>query len=304
MTERRIRVAIGVTVYNEERNLDALLGRLAEASERVAEVRQIVVVSSGSTDATVDIARRWAAKDARVEVIIDTERRGKATAINQLLGALRDDVEICVQVGGDLLPELDAIDALAAAFRDPRVGMAGAHPVPANPRTGWIPRVVHLQWELHHRISSRHPKMGEMVAFRANVPPLDPRTAVDEAWLETVAVGRGQELRYVPDAVVHNLGPTTAAELVAQRRRIFCGHLWLRRTRAYEVSTFRARSLLGAAGRHLVERPADAPALALAAALELGARALGTFDFLRGRQPTVWRAIDGTKGPIHPEPRR
>jgi hypothetical protein len=295
--------AVGVTVYNEERNLDALLAAVVAARGPAIDVRQIVVVSSGSTDRTVEIARSWAARDARVEVAIDPVRRGKATAVNQFLARVRPETRVCVLSGGDMLPRTGTLDALVAPFADPSVGMAGAHPVPTNPlpddpRHGWVDRVVHLQWALHHALALRTPKMGELVAFRPDVPPLDPETVVDEAWLETVALARGQRLVYVPEAIVMNRGPSRLGELLDQRRRVFCGHLWLRGTRRYEVATLRPWPVAAVALAHLREDPRRAPALAAAGLAECVGRALGAFDYARGEKPFVWNAITTSKARV------
>ncbi|MFO0683699.1 MAG: glycosyltransferase [Sandaracinus sp.] len=292
--------AIGITVYNEERNLDALVAAVTSERGPHVDVRQIVVVSSGSTDRTVAIARAWAARDPRVEVAIDTVRRGKATAVNQFLERVRPDVRVCVLSGGDMLPRAGCVDALVAPFVDASVGMTGAHPMPTNPRVAWVDRVVHLQWALHHQLALRAPKMGELVAFRPDVPRLDPETVVDEAWLETVAIRRGQRLVYVPEAVVWNRGPSVLGELLDQRRRVFCGHLWLRGTRHYDVSSFPPRQVGRAALEHLRAHPEDAPTMVVAGLAELAGRALGTVDYLRGEKPFVWQRIESTKEALSP----
>ncbi|GAB4204660.1 MAG: hypothetical protein OHK0013_19770 [Sandaracinaceae bacterium] len=303
MTER-LPTAVGVTVYNEERNLDALLRAVCEETGSNVDIRQIVVVSSGSTDRTVEIASAWASRDRRVEVAIDPVRRGKATAVNQFLARVRPEVRVCVLSGGDMLPRAGCLDALVAPFRDPGVGMAGAHPVPTNPSRSWVDRVVHIQWALHHELATRTPKMGELVAFRPDVPTLDPETVVDEAWLEAVAIARGQRLVYVPEAIVYNRGPSVVRELLDQRRRVFCGHLWLRGTRHYEVATFHSGSLVAVAFRHLRAHPGDGPTLLAAGVAELAGRALGTLDYLRGEKPFVWNAIGSSKATINGVPQR
>lgn len=300
-TQERIPVAVGVTVYNEEKNLDALLEAVASAQGRHMEIQQIIVVSSGSTDRSVSIAEAWAKRDARVELTNDEVRRGKATAVNQVLARIRPGIGICVLAGGDLLPHPDALDALVAPFALASTGMTGAHPVPINHSEGWVNRVVHLQWKLHDALSRTRPKMGELVAFRADVPPLDPETVVDEAWLETVAKSRNQRLCYVPEAIVWNRGPTRAAELLDQRRRVFCGHLWLRGARHYEVSTFRSASLLALAAQHCVSHPRETPTAVVAAGVELVGRALGTLDYLRGRRPYVWNIATTSKDRLTPQ---
>lgn len=303
MKPSRIPVAVGVTVYNEEKNLDALLEALVHTDGNHIEIRQIIVVSSGSTDRSVAIAEAWARRDARVELTNDEVRRGKATAVNQVLTRIREGIGVCVLVGGDLLPHPDALNALVAPFAHASTGMTGAHPVPINRNEGWVNRVVHLQWRLHDALSRTRPKMGELVAFRADVPPLDPETVVDEAWLETIAKGRNQRLCYVPEAIVWNRGPTSPAELIDQRRRVYCGHLWLRRARHYEVSTFRSSSLLALAAKHCAAHPEQLPTAVVAGCVELIGRTLGTLDYLRGKRPYVWKMATTSKERItHPTP--
>lgn len=286
-----LRAALGIMAHNEAVNLHRLLGAL---SSLPAQVDPILVVSSGSTDGTGSIARSHGARDPRIRVLEEPERKGKAAAINLFLDQLPPEVEVCVLVNGDLLPEGDAVPLLLEPFADPSVGMTGARPVPTNPATGWIHRVVRFQWDLHHRVALRRPKLGEMVAFRRGVPLLPEDTAVDEATLESHFAERGLRLVYVPDAVVHNRGPDRLSELLSQRSRIWAGHLHLRRERRYPVATYRLRDLALPLAHHLEDRPGDLPVALLAAVLEILARAWGTFGPPR-RNPALWPVLPSTK---------
>ena len=142
--------------------------------------------------------------------------------------------------------------------------MSGGRPVPTNAGRGLVDRIVALQWKLHHRVSRSRAKMGEMIAFRADVPLLAPDTAVDEAYLEWLVLARHERVAYVPDAVVFNHGPTRAGELLEQRRRIWNGHLRLQRATGHATSTMSPRRLTDAALAHLRERPRDLPLLGAA----------------------------------------
>ena len=294
-------VAVGVMVYNEEKNLGPLLDLLGRSQSPSLRLSAIVVVSSGSTDASVPIARARAAVDPRVHVIDDHERRGKATAINQFLAHVADEVDICVLSSGDVLPGEAALQRLVEPFADPSVGMTGAHPVPTNRGASAVDRMVRLQWELHHRISLRAPKMGELIAFRRDIPRLDPETAVDEAYIEAMVRGRGQDVVYVPGAEVFNHGPTNLREFVSQRRRIWAGHCFLRRDTGYVVSTMRTANVARSALDYVRASPRQLPLVATATAVELFARGFGAVDALvLGRNPFIWDALPSTKRPETP----
>ena len=251
-------------VHNEVGNLDRLIGRLTLEPGW----DRMVVVSSGSTDGTDDVVRAWANRDPRISLVIEPERRGKARAINRFLAGLSPHTERCVMISGDVLPAPGALGRLLAPLSDPHVRMTGARPVPTNPQRGIVQRIVHLQWALHDLVARSRPKLGEMVAFRPPVDPLDPDTPVDEAALEAQLHGDGGQLVYVPQATVFNRGPSTWRDLFAQRERIWVGHLRLRRRTGYRVATYRLCDLLRPAARLLWTRPSLLPIAVIAAGIE------------------------------------
>jgi glycosyltransferase involved in cell wall biosynthesis len=70
-------IAAIIPSFNEERNLAGVLEALC-ASEILDE---IIVVDDGSDDKTVEIARKFAAKDPRMQVILHERNKGKGQAI-------------------------------------------------------------------------------------------------------------------------------------------------------------------------------------------------------------------------------
>lgn len=294
-------VALGIMVHNEARNLEGLLSRLSRASCPGHRVDPIVVISSGSTDGSGEIARAWARRDARIRVIEEPARRGKAAAINRFLEVLPERTGLCVLISGDVLPEDDALAHLLAPFAHPSVGMTGARPRPTNPERGLLNRVVHFQWSVHHRVACRRPKLGELVAFRAVLERIPPESAVDEATLEALLVRRGYRLVYVPAARVHNRGPDNVREYLEQRRRIWVGHLWLWRRTGYRVSTFGPSDLWRPLAEELLSRPGRIPSAVVAGGLELVARVQGTRQHLFGGEDArAWPPLPSTKQPAPP----
>ncbi len=293
------RIAIGIMVHNEAGNLPALLTALEKVRLPGCGLDPVVVVSSGSTDGSDDILRQWQAREPRNRLLLEARRTGKASAINLFLRALPPEVEICVLVNADLLPEPDAIARLVAPFVDPRVGMTGARPMPTNPRSGMLNRVVHLQWNLHHRVALVRPKLGEMVAFRPMHKTLDPDTPVDEASLEAMVTSRGMELAYVAEALVWNRGPRSLGEFMRQRCRIWIGHVRLRQQTGYEVATYRLHAMASPVLHEIRESPAMLPVVLVAAGLEVVARVLGTFSYrVLGSNPVLWSPIPSSKVPF------
>lgn len=287
-------VAIGLTAHNEGHNIGRLLERLRDVDLPGTHLR-IIVIASGCTDDTIAIATRAAGIDPRVELVIDPERRGKATAINQLLVAARG-AELIVMESADTLPDPGAIEALVARFDDPTVGMVGARPVPEDDDSTFLGFAVQLLWRLHHAVATRSPKQGELVAWRNVVAEIPVDAAVDEAFLEAELTRAGYTLAYEPRAVVRNRGAATLEAFISQRRRIHAGHRALAAKESYRPAT-RDHLLIARLGlSEIFSRPARTHWIIGAALVELWASVLGLWDHrVAHRDHAMWDVVDGTK---------
>jgi biofilm PGA synthesis N-glycosyltransferase PgaC len=289
-----IQVSVGITAHNEAANIEQLLEALLAQDTKEVQIDEILVVSSGSTDGTDDIVRQWENKDPSIRLLRQAKREGKASAINLFIEEARN--EILVLESADTLPLANTVETLVRPLRDQGVGMTGAHPVPLNSESTFIGAVVHLMWDLHHRLALESPKLGEMVAFRKVVDSIPLESAVDEASLEAAVRRAGFTLLYIPEAIVHNKGPERVRDFIVQRRRIQAGHLWLRSNFGYKVSTKRVSRIL----RHLVQAtPRSGRGLLVgvtAIILEALGRGLGWMDFkVLGKNPFVWEVAQSTK---------
>jgi biofilm PGA synthesis N-glycosyltransferase PgaC len=289
-----IRASIGLMAHNEAANISKVLEALTRQETARVEIDEILVISSGSTDGTDGIVQGWEKKDPRIRLLRQKRREGKASAVNLFLQAARNDV--LVLESADTLPLPNTLELLVLPLADDRVGMTGARPVPLNPKGTFLGGVVHLMWELHHRVALEAPKLGEMVAFKKRVACIPRESAVDEASLEAAIREAGLDLVYVPEAIVYNRGPDSVRDLLIQRRRIQAGHLWLQAHSAHEVSTAGVKRIF----RHLLRAVPQSPRGLLVAVgavlLEAVGRALGCLDFLvLKRNPFVWEIAQSTK---------
>ena len=290
--------SVGIMAFNEAKNIGGLLKRLLGQSMHVGEIAEIIVLASGCTDNTAEIVTEFSRRDPRVRLLEQPKREGKASAVNMFLRHARCD--LLVLESADTLPDLETIERLIAPFADPVVGMTGARPVPVNDRNTLMGFASHLEWEMHHQIALRRPKMGELIAFRRVFHQIPYDTAVDEANMEPLVRGQGFQLKYVPDAVVLTRGPETVADFIKQRRRIYAGHLRIQHQHGYAVSTMDARPLLTAMARSLGWNWRFLCWTPAVVVLELAARALGWYDFHFGGSDrhTVWDIAATTKGAI------
>jgi len=292
-------VSICVPAHNEAANIRRLLMSLLEQETRVARIVEIVVVASGCTDDTAEVAREIGRGRPGMHVHVQERREGKVAAINAYLKARDPRAEVTVVCSADLSLTHDVVERLVCHLRDHAdVGMVGGRPVPNNDPSRIVGRMVRILWEMHHRVSLEVPKMGEIVAFRAAlVEYVSELSVVDEASIEDIVRAKGYRLGYVPDAVIVNHGPDTLREYFEQRRRIARGHYWLEFAFGYEVATL-DRSLLVKTALDTARDEDSFGKAAVAAAIgtEIVARAVGFWDArVVGGKHRTWRVLQSTK---------
>jgi biofilm PGA synthesis N-glycosyltransferase PgaC len=289
-----IHCCVGIMAYNEAANIGLLLKALLAQETLTVALDKIIIVASGCTDKTEDIVQEFVARDSRVQLLRQPRREGKASAVNLFMANTQH--EVLVLQSADTLPLPHTIEAVVAPFADPQVGMVGGRPIPTNSPDSFMGFGVQLLWELHHQISLQRPKMGEIIAFRNIFRQIPHDTAVDEASIEPLIVGQGLRLMYAPEAVVRNKGPETVKDFIKQRRRIFAGHLYVKDTLGYRVSTLNGMRI---AALFLKNIKPDrryfvwGPAIAL---LEVLVRLLATWDYeVLKVKPFTWSIAESTK---------
>lgn len=294
-----MKISVVIPAYNEGRNIENVLTSLLAQKMRRAQLTEIVVVASGCTDDTAERAREVGRGRPGIHVHVEENRAGKVAAINHYLRVRDPRAEVVVSCSADLRVEPDVLERVAEYFaHNPDVGMVGARPVPDNDGGTLVGRMVQLVWDMHHRISLVSPKMGELVAFRAElVEQVSELSVVDEASVEDIVRSQGKRLGYLPDARVVNHGPERWNEYFEQRRRIARGHFWLDFAFGYRVASLQH----GLVAQTLVDvaREQDAfgkAALVAAVATEALARTAGFFDArVVGGKHRTWKPLASTK---------
>lgn len=292
-----IKCSIGVCVYNEEKNIAKLLASLLRQKLKKVKIEEILVIASGSIDRTQEIVERFGKKERRIRLVEQKKREGKALAVNLFIQKAKED--ILILLGGDIILTQDVVERIVRKFDDPEVGMTGVRPIPVNNiDAGVCGFAGHLLWELHHRISLKRPKMGEVIAFRKVFRRIPVMSSVDEANIEPLIRGQGFRILYVPEAKIYNKAPTTINDFIKQRRRIYSGHLAVKYEQSYEVATLDIWPITLAIVSFFKENPNLKYFLftPLVAGLEAFSRFLGWWDYkIAKKKYSIWETIQTTK---------
>ncbi len=282
-----------ICAHNEGRNMAKSLGSILGQNLDGFLLNDIVVVSSGSTDDTDDVVRSFESSNSKVRLLVQQRREGKNSAINLALSSIEADIMVMVNADNVLAP--GALQRLLEPFRDPLVGMVGGHPIPVNDRNTYTGFAVYMLWDMHHRLSLIHPKVGELVAFRNLGQRLPTDMQSDEDLIRMDLERDGYQVHYAPEAVVYNRGPGTVADFVRQRTRVNIGERYLMRQFGYQVPTWDRTYLLDAflgfaRDNHRVDR------VAFAIALEACSRLYAMIYVLMDKgDKNVWDQVRSTK---------
>lgn len=283
----KIRCSVGIIAHNDEKNIGSLLQAMLDQHLHEVEISEIIVVASGCTDQTIPIVQQYQERDPRIRLLVQPRREGKTSAINLFLKEAQED--ICVQESADTLPHEDAVEHLVRMFADPTVGMTGAHKLPVDTPDHLAQLFTHLRLRLEHQLCLDIPRLGEMIAYRKVFDHIPPDVAMDEAFVEALVIKRGLQVRYAPDAIVYNTGPTTVRDFIKQRRRNHAGHLYLKHKYGYAVSSIQNPRVVKVALKEVWGALRLLGVLGALALLEGWARLLGWYDFaIKKERHMVW----------------
>jgi len=298
MQSAKIKCSIGIIAYNEEKIIGKLLKSLQNQILDRVIIDEIIVISSASTDRTNEIVRSFSENDRKIKLIIENERKGKSSAINNFIQNSQN--EILIIESGDTVPAENTVEKMVSVFSDKNIGMTGGRPFPENKADSFIGYSVNLLWKLHHKMALISPKLGEMIAFRKAFDKIPEESAVDEASIEAQITSAGLKKKYIPDAIIHNKGPETIKDFIKQRRRIASGHLWLKDSTGYEVSSMKTSLLLKLMWEEIVQNPTMLFYLIGTIKLEQISRLLGWIDYkILNKNPFKWDMVQTTKDMTH-----
>lgn len=226
------RVSVVVAAYNEELYIESRIRDIAE--QHTDFPFEVLVGSDGSSDQTVDIARRAALDVAATGVtvrVFDLPRRGKAATLATLIHEA--DGDVIVFTDANCRFAAGALSAVVAPLADPRIGCAdgvkridsGNLETAAGERSYWSFETRLKRWE--GTFASCAGADGALYAVRKADLPMLPtsRLIADDFLISLGPCLRGLRCVLVPDAVAIEPSETTKRSELRRKARILAGAL-------------------------------------------------------------------------------
>lgn len=214
-------VAVLVAAHNEEDVIAAKVENVL-SSRFPLPLIEIVVASDGSTDRTVEAARR-----AGAHRVLDLPRVGKITALNA--GVEVASGEVLVFTDADSMFRPDTLEELMANFADPAVGGVSANEVSAiEADASGVARGEGLYWRYEQWIKRYEDKVGSAVSAsgrlyavrRSLFRPSTVTSGTDDFVISTQVVKAGRRLAFDERTIVMVDTPTDSTSELRRRVRV------------------------------------------------------------------------------------
>jgi len=221
------KVSMVVPTYNESKVIRLKLENLSKV-EYPKDLKQIILVDSGSDDRTIDITNEFVKlhPELNILVLVEDERKGKSAALNFALEHCTGDVVI-ISDADSFLP-FDIMRKALPFLADPEVGAISGPKVLLNPEQSWVTKMESEYLNLLNLIRLGESKIcstlffeGGFSAYKKNVlDSFDPyNTGSDDNGTVIGILEKNFRTIFVPVAEFYTVFPTTWREKMAVKMR-------------------------------------------------------------------------------------
>lgn len=226
--EIRPSVSIIIAARNEEANLSVKLENLRQL-KYPADKLQIVVVSDGSTDRTVDILQQ---APGIVSVVLP-EARGKAGALNEAVRQATGEILVFLDVRQSVDP--NAISELVSCFADPGVGAVSGELLLEATDSASQGNALGIYWKIEKAVRKLESASGSVVGVtgaiyairRVLYTEIPLGTILDDVFVPMNVSRQGLRVVFQPSAIARDQLFSEKGKEFARKVRTLTGNYQL-----------------------------------------------------------------------------
>ncbi len=227
--KEKVTISIATSAYNEEKNIRKCLKSVqAQRGENIF-INEILVVSDGSTDSTVEKVKQFS--DSRIKLFAYKERLGKSARLNHIFRCFSGDILVILD-GDGYLPSKHTIEHLVHPMQhNKNIGLVAGRMNPVHPLTT-IEKAVVNYYKAHYEAvklfdynKSAYGCHG-LLAYRRSFAkrltiPAD--CVVDDAYSYFSCLAEGFTYAFAYDAVIRYRCPQSVKDYLSQSLRYYAG---------------------------------------------------------------------------------
>jgi biofilm PGA synthesis N-glycosyltransferase PgaC len=216
--------SILVPTFNEEAVIEKRIQNL-QALRYPKDKYEILIIDSGSTDATKGIVQRLCHEGGAplTKLVCEDQRRGKASAINCGSAQAAGDIILVTDANSFFDPEVLA--ELGPHFESPEIGGVGGRYVVSNPENP-LPGTEQFYWELETSLRTGESALdsaclfqGEINAWRKCLVDADTAMIGEDLDMSIAIRKKGYKVAFEPKAICYEPSPTSFSEQRTQKKR-------------------------------------------------------------------------------------
>ena len=222
-------LSIVIAVYNEEKNIKNILTKLVTQSSS-QEVREIVVISSGSTDKTNKIIQ--SIQSPLITLVQEKTRNGKVSALKKAVPFINGDYVLLID--GDVDVKDDFVRECFSCIQTKRVPCTGKV-IPIPTKRKFFYRISAVGCEAWNALRYGNDQVGTFLYpsgytmilsqdnFVDGIKTIDKTTINDDGLLSLVLFQRGILFRYCDNLQVYVTFPKSFRDFFRQKIRTRLG---------------------------------------------------------------------------------
>ncbi len=239
-------LSIVMIVRNEAAVLEHKLQNLI-GLDYPEDLREIIVVSDGSTDATNQILSRWSessgsnnsgsnrfgSNNSAFRAIVLPDSRGKATCLNDAIEMAKGEVVIFTDARQQI--EMNAARLLSENFADPEVGCASGELMLGDPESGESIKGMGFYWRIEKSIRELESESGSVVGAtgalyavrRSLLASIPSETILDDVYIPMNVARQGSRVIFDSRAIAWDVPSLGVGREFTRKVRTLTGNYQL-----------------------------------------------------------------------------
>lgn len=216
---------IGLSVFNEEANIEELLHSIKKSVLRNFKLIQILIVSDGCTDKTVSKIKAF--KGLPLKLIDGKTNKGRTARINQIIKSCSTDILVLLD-GDENLSDIHSLEKLLNGFDDKRVALVGGNPYTVYQKSFLSSCQVatrEIYTNIRYRIKHGNNVFGCMGGFYAINLRLLPKIQIPldvyatDSYVYMSCIKAGHKFVNIKNAKIDHFMPTTVSAHIQRNSR-------------------------------------------------------------------------------------
>src|SRR3989344_18871 len=233
--KNKLTITVGIAAYNEENNIQNLLKRILVQKEIDFHVKEIIVISDGSSDKTVEKVR--GVQDKRITLLDEKERVGQNVRQNSIFKKAKGDIIVLLEADTILKDSKYLYELIKPFIAKKNISMTYGYslPIPIK-RGGFFERMLSFvetlkQKKLHSLINDNLYLCGTGRAFSKEMIKTFfwPKDVPEDTYSFLFCKEKGLTIVSAPNAMVYFRSPANFSDYIKKAIKFKKGQSKLRK---------------------------------------------------------------------------